>query len=155
MTGLEKRVKGNYYMVQNNNAQSSQGSEQTEAAIQIRKLGTYALVRTALSSERSLMAWIRTSVSLYAFGFSMTKFLDYLEKQQDGTGSSTGLHRLGFAIICIGILGVALAAVGYLQRLKKMERLGLPRVSLISLPVVATTSLVLIGIAVLISISLN
>ena len=142
-------------MVQENNMQAEQDDKQTEAARIVQKLGIYALVRTALSSERSLMAWIRTSVSLYTFGFSITKFLEYLEKQQDATGSSTGLYRLGFVIIFIGILGLALAAVGHLQRLKKMKRLGLPTVSLISLPVVATTALVLIGVAVLISIGLN
>ena len=136
-------------MVQANNTQASQNDEQ------IRKLGVYALVRTALSSERSLMAWIRTSASLYAFGFSITKFLAYLEKQQEGAGFSAGLHRLGIAIICLGMLGLVLGAVEHVQRLKKMERRGLPRVSLISLPVVATTALLLIGIAVLISIGLS
>ncbi len=141
-------------MVQEKTAQAQQDDEQTDVT-RIRKLGIYALVRTALSSERSLMAWIRTSVSLYTFGFTITKFLDYLEQQQEGAQFSTGLHRLGFVIICIGILGLVLAAVGHLQRLKKMKRLGLPTVSLISLPIVATTSLVLIGIAVLISIGLN
>ncbi len=142
-------------MVQENNTQASQNDEQAEAARRIQKLGIYALVRTALSSERSLMAWIRTSASLYAFGFSITKFLDYLEKQQEGTGSSAGLHRLGIAIICIGILGLVLAMVEHLQRLEKMKQRGLPTVSWISLPVVATTALLLIGIAVLISIGLN
>ena len=142
-------------MVQENNTQAQEDDEQVEAARVMCKLGIYALVRTALSSERSLMAWMRTSVSLYTFGFSMTKFLEYLEKQQEGTGSSRGLYRLGFAIICIGMLGLVLAAVGHLQRLKKMKRLGLPTVSLISLPVVATAALVLIGIAVLIGIGLN
>jgi putative membrane protein len=142
-------------MVRENNTQAQQDDEQTEAKRLVRKLGIFALVRTALSSERSLMGWIRTSVSLYTFGFSITKFLDYLEKQQEVTGYSTGLYQLGFAIICIGILGLVLAAFGHLQRLKKMKRLGLPTVSLISLPVVATTALVLIGVAVLISIGLN
>ena len=142
-------------MAQENNTQAQQNDEQAEAARQIRTLGVYALVRTALSSERSLMAWIRTSTSLYAFGFSITKFIDYLGAQRDVTVSSTGLYRLGFAIICIGILGLVLAAVGHMQRLKKMKRLGLPKVSLISLPVVATIALLLIGIATLLSIGLN
>ncbi len=142
-------------MAQENNTQAQRDDEQTEAARIVRKLGIYALVRTSLSSERSLMAWIRTSTSLYAFGFSITKFLDYLGKQQEGTGPSQGLYRLGFAIICIGLLGLVLAAVGHMQRLKKMKRLGLPKVSLISLPVVATIALLLIGIAALLSIGLN
>ncbi len=142
-------------MVHEIDSQPSQNDEQTRAARLVERLGVYALVRTALSSERSLMAWIRTSASLYAFGFSITKFLDYLEKQQEGTGSLAGLHRLGIAIICLGMLGLVLGAVEHVQRLKKMERRGLPRVSLISLPVAATTALLLIGIAVLISIGLS
>jgi putative membrane protein len=137
-------------MVQETNRQA----QQEEAARVMQKLGMYALVRTSLSSERSLMAWMRTSVSLYTFGFSITKFLDYLGKQAVAE-PSTGLYRLGFAIICVGILGLVLAALGHLQRLKKMKQLGLPTLSPMSLPVVATAALISIGIAVLIGIGLN
>ena len=141
-------------MGQENETQASRDKERTEAARMIHKLGTYALVRTAFSSERSLMSWIRTSVSLYAFGFTVTKFGTYME-QQHGPEFSTGPRRLGLALISIGILSLVFAAFGHLQRMKKMKRLGLPTVSLISLPVLATTVLLLIGITVLISIGLN
>ncbi len=114
-----------------------------------------ALVRTALSSEQTLMSWIRTSLSLFTFGFSITQFFYYLEQQKEGVQVSAGPRRLGIAIICIGLLGLVLAAVAHLQRLKKMKQRGLPTVSLISLPIVATTALLLIGIAVLIGITLS
>lgn len=142
-------------MDKENNTQVPSENKDTEQAKITKKLGIYALVRTALSSERSLMAWMRTSVSLYTFGFSITKFLDYLEQQQEGTQFSAGLHRLGLALICIGIIGLLLAAVGHLQRLKKMKRLGLPTISLLSLPICATVMLLVIGVAILVSISLN
>ena len=142
-------------MSQKNNTQAVPENKDKEAARLIQKLGTYALVRTAFSSERSLMAWMRTSVSLYTFGFSITRFLDHLEQQQEGTQFSAGLQRLGLALICVGIIGLLLAAVGHFQRLAKMKRLGLPTISLFSLPIGATVMLLAIGFAVLISISLN
>ena len=42
-----------------------------------------ALVRTALSSEQTLMSWVRTSLSLFTFGFSIAQFFCYLEQQQE------------------------------------------------------------------------
>ena len=141
-------------MVQENNTQASQDNGQTEPARVIQKLGTYALVRTAFSSERSLMAWMRTSVSLYTFGFSITKFLDYLEQQQ-GTQLSAGPRWFGIILVCIGVLVLGVGAVEHLWRLRKMKELGLPSISLFSLPFGATVALLVIGFAVLISIGLN
>jgi putative membrane protein len=135
--------------------QAPQESQQAKAARIIRTLGIYAFVRTAFSSERSLMAWMRTCVSLYTFGFSITKFLDYLEQQQQGVQFPPGLHRLGLALICLGIIGLVLGAVGHFRRLRKMERLGLPTVSLFSLPIGAAIALLVIGVAVLVSICLS
>jgi putative membrane protein len=134
---------------------NSRNNQQTQARELTRKLGVFALVRTALSSERSLMAWMRTSASLYSFGFSITRYLDYLQQRRQDAQSSTGLHRLGLVLIAIGILGLAFAAVAHFQRLEKMKKLGLPTVSLLSLPICATVALLAIGIAVLISISVN
>ena len=34
-----------------------------------------AIDRTRLAAERSLMAWIRTALSMIAFGFTIYKFL--------------------------------------------------------------------------------
>ena len=40
-----------------------------------------ALRRTFLAHERTLMAWIRTSVSLISFGFTIYKFFQYLAQE--------------------------------------------------------------------------
>lgn len=56
-----------------------------------RKLSVLALVRTAYSSERVVMAWMRTSVSLYTFGFSITKFMDY--DKVSGEPRTVGVYR--------------------------------------------------------------
>ena len=119
----------------------------------MRTLSILALVRTSYSSERSLMAWIRTSVSLYTFGFSISKFLDYLEMREAGVEFAAGLRRLGFALICMGIVGLVLAGAEHLKRIRTMQELGLPRTSRLSLPLGTTVALVVIGITTLMNIS--
>ncbi len=121
----------------------------------VRTLSIYALVRTAFSSERALMAWMRTSVSLYSFGFTITKFVDYLERQGEGGHFPAGPRRLGLILICMGILVLVLAAAEHLRRLAKMKQLGLPPVSRFPLPVAATAMLFVIGTATLIGIACN
>ena len=116
----------------------------------MKTLSVLAVIRTAYSSERSLMAWIRTSASLYSFGFSISTFLDYLEAQEEGTQFSAGLHRVGLALIAMGIVALAFAMFEHLRRIRTMRRLGLPSSARSSLPAAAATALVLTGIAALI-----
>jgi putative membrane protein len=115
-------------------------------------LSVLALIRTAYSSERSLMAWIRTSVSLYTFGFSISTFIDYLESQESGTQFSAGLRRVGLALIAMGIVALVLAMIEHLKRIQIMERLGLPSTARFSLPAGAAIALLLTGIVTLIGI---
>ena len=134
----------------------SPGGNDAAAAVNImRDLGIFALVRTAFSSERSLLSWMRTSVSLYSFGFAITKFFDHLERQKEGKQYSEGLSLLGLALICMGILSLALAAIEHSKRLRKMKELGLPTVSKFSLPISAVVALLTVGIATVIGIALN
>ena len=142
-------------MNEESKAQEVPNAERLRAAQTTRTLSDFALVRTALSSERSLMSGIRTSVSLYSFGFTIIKFVGYLERQAEGDQLSQGPRRLGFALICIGIVMLLFAAAEHLQRLAKMKQLGLPRVSRISLPVTAAAALFVIGTATLIGIACN
>lgn len=119
------------------------------------RLNNLALVRTAFSSETSLMAWIRTSVSLYTFGFSLIKFFDYLKVKEMDTHLHEGPRRLGLALVCLGIVVLLPATVEYVRRMKKMKKLGLPKISKIYLPLIAAITLVLIGLTVLISTTFN
>jgi putative membrane protein len=118
----------------------------------IRELELLALVRTRFSSERSLMAWMRTSASLFTFGFSITKFFDYLEQQQAGTQFSEGPHRLGLALICMGLLVLVPVVVQHVQRLRRAKELGMPTISKFSLPIGTATAFFVIGTATMIGI---
>jgi putative membrane protein len=120
------------------------------APTDLRILG--ALVRTAFSSEQTLMSWTRTSLSLFTFGFSIAKFFQYLEEQQGGTQLSAGPRRMGIALICVGILALVLAMVEHVHRLRTMREQGLPRISQYLMPFGTALALLSIGIVVLIGV---
>ena len=134
-------------------------NQQKEAAKILRDLEILAIVRTRFSSERSLLASMRTSVSLFTFGFSITKFFNYLENQQKGTQFSEGPYQLGLALICLGILLLVPAVIQHAGRLKRAKELGIPIgmpiISRFSLPISATVALLVIGITTFIGILLN
>ena len=135
--------------------QTSLDDERDEAASIVRDLARFALVRTAFSSERSLMAWIRTSVALYAFGFSIATFADYLQQRSESASFLPSMHRLSLIFICLGILSLMLAAIEHASRLRRMKELGLPDISRSSLPMVASVLLLVIGLVTLTGVVLN
>ena len=114
-----------------------------------------ALVRTALSSEQTLMSWVRTSLSLFTFGFSITQFFYYLEQQQQDSHFSAGPRRLGISLIGVGILVLVLAVVEHVQRLRKMREQGLPPDSGSFLPIGSAVAILAIGIVALVSVFLK
>ena len=116
----------------------------------MRRLNLLALDRTLYSSERSLMSWMRTSVSLYTFGFTITKFMSYLESQEANNEFSEGLERLGLVLILIGILALVLAIGEHFKRWLIMKRLGLEKPSPLHLPITGAALLLAIGIGTLI-----
>ena len=111
-----------------------------------------ALVRTQLAAENTLLAWVRTSVSLYTFGFSITKFFAFLAQQRDIPKLSNSVHRLGLALVCVGILALVFAIVEHIKVSRKLKELGLPIIRL-SLPVYTAAILLMIGIVTLVSVS--
>jgi putative membrane protein len=135
--------------------QSTLNGEKTAAANLTRELEILALVRTRFSSERGLLAWMRTSVSLFTFGFSMIKFFDFLELQQQGDQIPEDLYRLGIVLICVGIMILGPAVGQHVKRLRRAKELGMPTLSRFSLPIGAATTLFLIGATTLIAIVLR
>jgi uncharacterized membrane protein YidH (DUF202 family) len=132
--------------------QSIVNNEQTEFAKIIRDLELLAMVRTKFSSERSLLAWMRTSVSLFTFGFTIIQFVDYLGKRQKDVQFLEEPYWLGLILICVGILVLVPAAVQHVRRFRRAKELGMPTISGFSLPIGVATALFVIGIVTLIGI---
>lgn len=87
---------------------------------------------------------------MYTFGFTITKFMDYLGKQDDGGEYAEGLGRLGLVLIMVGIVSLVLTIIEHSKRLRIMKRLGLEEPSRLRLPLIGATLLLVIGITTLI-----
>jgi putative membrane protein len=101
---------------------------------------------TRLASERTLMAWVRTAVSLIGFGFSIPKFFAFLPESQSLAGAPGLSPRvLGVLLIALGTLGLAGGIVEHLQLLRRIAPDGrAPR----ELPValIAESAMTLVGL---------
>ena len=78
--------------------------------------------RNRAATDRTLMAWIRTSLSLIGFGFGAGKVGDYLAstgRELDAYGS---VRALGGSFISIGVLALFAAVIQHVRLLKRLEQ---------------------------------
>src|SRR5215510_256984 len=79
-----------------------------------------AVERSRLASERTLMAWIRTSMSMISFGFSISKFFQYLGESA-GDRTHHGPVNLGRVMVILGVLLLVPAVIQHWQFLKGLK----------------------------------
>ena len=75
----------------------------------------FGWLRTRLSVERTLMSWVRTSVSLIGFGFTIVQFFEHLHAI---AGAAPGLRPeapryLGLALIACGVVALLISVWQY------------------------------------------
>ena len=112
-----------------------------------------ALARTAFSSEQSLMSWIRTSLSLTTFGFSVAKFFDYWAQHQQDVHLTAGPRWLGMCLIGAGVVALLLAILEHARRIRALAAQGLPPEAKSFSPFGAAIAILAIGIAALASVA--
>lgn len=82
-----------------------------------------ALDRSRLASERTLMAWVRTAMSMVTFGFTIYKFLKFLQDQSDApVMRPNGPRDLGLTLITIGTISVVVASVQHLRYMRRIDQ---------------------------------
>jgi len=113
-----------------------------------------ALDRTRMASERTLMAWVRTSLSMISFGFTVFKFIQVIEENnmskfiKDHTARNFGLFLIG-----IGTFALVIAIIQHYKYLKVLG-LGLHG-KFWDLSFVVACLIGLLGIVMFVSIVLN
>jgi putative membrane protein len=82
-----------------------------------------ALDRTRMAAERTLMAWVRTALSMITFGFTIYKFLDALQDESTVPVLRPNTPRnLGLILIGIGTFAVIAASVQHWTYMKKLNQ---------------------------------
>jgi putative membrane protein len=80
----------------------------------------FSWLRTRMSTERTLMSWVRTSTALVGFGFTIVQFFERFNQMQ-GVGppiSHFGARPLGLAMIAIGTFAILVALLEYHKMLR-------------------------------------
>lgn len=109
--------------------------------------------RNRAAAERTLMAWIRTSLSLISFGFGIDQLLTVIRLAVGKPINTSGLSRLvGLSLVLIGTLAMLAAVYQHLQELRHIRRDTYRYRPRLSLGVVVALSLVLIGMIAFIGI---
>lgn len=88
---------------------------------------------TRLAAERTLLAWIRTSLAMMGFGFVVARFGLFLRElvvhEHPNAVKSYGISLwIGTTLVLLGVVTSLLAAAGHMRALKNLRR-GEPIVS--------------------------
>ena len=84
----------------------------------------FAWIRTLLGLQRTLMAAVRTSVSLIGFGFTVAQFFEKLEGNVPERARFTGpefARNLGLLLIGAGVLSLAMFTWQYYRAVRYMR----------------------------------
>ena len=85
-------------------------------------------LRLHQANERTMLAWIRTGISLMAFGFAIARFGVFLRQVADaGQLSVRSQHGLGSAwvgavLVALGMIANLLTTIRYAQIRRAIER---------------------------------
>lgn len=104
--------------------------------------------RNRAAAERTMMAWIRTCLSLISFGFGLDKIIGAINRSRFDHSDHAGLsvHLVAMGFVLIGILAMAAATRQHLRTLKLIRRDDFVYVDQRSITVFTAVSLTLIGI---------
>ena len=81
------------------------------------------VMRTVLAADRTLMAWVRTSLSMLSFGFTIYKFLETAAKA-GALARPESPQRVGLFLVAMGTAAMVLGLIDYWTTLKDLQRTG-------------------------------
>jgi putative membrane protein len=104
--------------------------------------------RNREAAERTLMAWIRTALSLIGFGFGIGKLSAYLDEAGVQTHRDPAHTSLvfGASFIFVGILGLLAAIVQHARIMNRLSRPDFAYSAMRPIAMTVATMLILIGV---------
>ena len=80
-----------------------------------------AVERTRVAYDRTMMAWIRTAISLLTFGFGIYKFFEIGTGRQQGMSHRIGPREFGLAMVSIGLISLLIAAFDNKRNISRLQ----------------------------------
>ncbi|MGH9868322.1 MAG: YidH family protein [Candidatus Polarisedimenticolia bacterium] len=77
---------------------------------------------TLMAADRTLMAWVRTSVSLIGLGFTIYKFFEYLDLHEIGAPHPHSPRRLGLYLVIAAVVPLGMAMVQYFNEARLLAK---------------------------------
>ncbi|HEY6342543.1 MAG TPA: DUF202 domain-containing protein [Bryobacteraceae bacterium] len=112
-----------------------------------------ALQRSFLAAERTLMAWIRTSISMIGFGFTLAKLFQSLAASnvliRGPAGNVWTAEGVGLVLISLGTVALILAVFDHHREIKQLRAMGLA--GRFSLTIAVASVLAILGVMALLS----
>lgn len=106
--------------------------------------------RVYFAAERTMLAWLRTGISIMVFGFVVARFGLFLRllQAQGGEIVSHGVSPyLGTALVGLGVLATAGGAIQYQLYCRTLPEADRPATSSVGFLLGLSWALVLVGIA--------
>ncbi|MGH7580159.1 MAG: YidH family protein [Gemmatimonadales bacterium] len=113
-------------------------------------LNTEADPRVYFAAERTLLAWIRTGMTIMAFGFVVARFglfLRLLRAEGEPVGNGGVSPYLGSVLVVIGVVAISAGTKRYQEFCRLLGRSSLPSPHAEVLPQILGWSLAVLGVA--------
>jgi putative membrane protein len=77
--------------------------------------------RNRLALDRTLMAWIRTSISLITFGYAIYKVIDFARPDSTARPPRIGHREFGLTMISIGLVSLVLGTCEHRRETQQLQ----------------------------------
>ena len=96
-------------------------TEQSQENRRARPRRDLGAMRTMMAADRTLMAWIRTSLSLLSFGFTIYKILQEVEKTVSLPRENSP-RNVGTVLAVAGTMAMVMGTIEYWQTLHELRQ---------------------------------